>query len=167
MPWMHRVITPRGPKHCRLLSSSLCFGRYRYLYRLLALHLCIRWFKEEGVESFCRFVLFVLIYNTNLNSMFFFKLKIIHWLYSTDFLNLQNHPSFLSEERLFNFVRRRECFVGLSILLVYACLIQIPGWESAGNVYLQFIAVDTAVNNVLQNRDINNLGWVSQLAPPE
>ena len=33
--------------------------------------------------------------------------------------NLQNHPTFYSEERLVNYVRRRECFDGLSILLVY------------------------------------------------
>ena len=36
------------------------------------------------------------------------------------FYNLRtNHPTFHSEDRLVNFVRRRECFVGLSILLVY------------------------------------------------
>jgi hypothetical protein len=40
--------------------------------------------------------------------------------------------------------------------LVFA---QIPGWESAGIVYLQFISVDTAVNTLLQNRDINTLGY--------
>ena len=32
------------------------------------------------------------------------------------FFNLQNHPTFHSEERLVNLVRRRECSVGLSIL---------------------------------------------------
>ena len=36
------------------------------------------------------------------------------------FFNLQNHPTFHSEERLVNLVRGRECFVGLSILLVFA-----------------------------------------------
>ena len=30
------------------------------------------------------------------------------------FFNLQNHPTFLSEERLVNLVRGGECFVGLS-----------------------------------------------------
>ena len=37
------------------------------------------------------------------------------------FFNLQNPPppTFHSEERLINFVRRGECFVGLSLLLVY------------------------------------------------
>ena len=35
------------------------------------------------------------------------------------FFNLQNHPTFLSEERFVNLARGRECFVGLSILLVY------------------------------------------------
>ena len=36
------------------------------------------------------------------------------------FFNLQNHHSFHSEERLDNLVTWRECFVGLSILLVFA-----------------------------------------------
>ena len=37
------------------------------------------------------------------------------------FYNLQDSPTFLSEERLVNLVRRSECFVGLSIffLVVY------------------------------------------------
>ena len=35
------------------------------------------------------------------------------------FFNLQNRPSFHSEERLVNLERGRECIVGLSILLVY------------------------------------------------
>ena len=32
--------------------------------------------------------------------------------------NLQNHPTFQSEERLVNLESGRECFIGLSILLV-------------------------------------------------
>ena len=36
------------------------------------------------------------------------------------FSNLQNYPTFTSEERLVNLQRGRECFVGLSVLLVYA-----------------------------------------------
>ena len=35
------------------------------------------------------------------------------------FYNLQNHPTVHSEERLVNLVRGRECFVGLSLLLVH------------------------------------------------
>ena len=35
------------------------------------------------------------------------------------FYNLQNHPTFLSDERLVNWARGRECFVGLSVLIVY------------------------------------------------
>ena len=35
------------------------------------------------------------------------------------FSNLKIHPTFHSEERLVNLVRRREFFAGLSILLVY------------------------------------------------
>ena len=35
------------------------------------------------------------------------------------FFNLQNRPTFHSEERLVNLFRRRECFVGLSTLFVY------------------------------------------------
>ena len=35
------------------------------------------------------------------------------------FYNLQNHPILHSEERLVTLVRGGECFVGLSIFLVY------------------------------------------------
>ena len=37
------------------------------------------------------------------------------------FYYLQNHLNFHSEEMLANFVRGRECFVGLSLILVYSC----------------------------------------------
>ena len=37
------------------------------------------------------------------------------------FSNLQSQPTFHSEERLVNFVRGREKFDGLPLLLVYAC----------------------------------------------
>ena len=36
------------------------------------------------------------------------------------FYNLQNHPTFHSEERLVNLAKRSECLVGLSLLLVYS-----------------------------------------------
>ena len=39
------------------------------------------------------------------------------------FYNLLNQPTFRSEETLVNLVRRRECFVGLSILLVYGVVL--------------------------------------------
>ena len=42
------------------------------------------------------------------------------------FLNHQNHPTFHTEERLVNLVKRRECFVGLSIFLVYGVLYSVP-----------------------------------------
>ena len=68
---------------------------------------------------------FVLIYNTNgmkktFIQWFFVKTKnknntlTVHIFY-----NLQNHPTFLSDERLVNWARGRECFVGLSVLIVY------------------------------------------------
>ena len=56
---------------------------------------------------------------TNLNSMIFFIKKFKNSLTVHIFYNLQNHSTFHSVERLVNLVRRRECFVGLSILLVY------------------------------------------------
>ena len=68
--------------------------------------------------------LFVLHYNTNLMN----KLKLNDFLKTKNknnsltvqiFVHLQNHPTFHSEERLVNFVRGRECFVGLFLLLVY------------------------------------------------
>ena len=38
------------------------------------------------------------------------------------FFNLQNPPTFRSVERLVNFERGGECFVGLSILIVYGAV---------------------------------------------
>jgi len=43
---------------------------------------------------------------------------------------------------------------------------KIRGWESEGNVYLQFINVDTAVNRFLQERDVNNLGYELERLKP-
>ena len=43
----------------------------------------------------------------------------IKWLYKQIVYNLQNQPIFHSEERLVNLAIGRECFVVLSILLVY------------------------------------------------
>ena len=40
--------------------------------------------------------------------------------------NPENHPPFHSGERMVKLVRGRECFVGLSILLVYAHLLTNP-----------------------------------------
>ena len=48
----------------------------------------------------------------------------------TIFFNLQNHPTFHSEERLVNLVRGRECFVGLSILLVYTVAAHISNIDA-------------------------------------
>ena len=56
---------------------------------------------------------------TNLNSIKKLKLKQKNnSLTNHIFYNLQNHPIFHSAKRLINFVRGRECFIGLSILLV-------------------------------------------------
>ena len=59
--------------------------------------------------------LFFTSYNTNFKN----KLKCNQIIDCTNFLNLQNRPNFHSEERLISLVRRGECVVGLSILLVY------------------------------------------------
>ena len=60
--------------------------------------------------------------------MIFCKLKTKNnSLYVQMFTILQNHTTFHSEERLVNFVKGRECFVGLSILLIYG--IHSPGSE--------------------------------------
>ena len=62
------------------------------------------------------------LYNTNfMNKLKFkkkFKLKTKNISSSVQFFfNLQNHPTFHSEQRLVNLERGRECFDGLSILL--------------------------------------------------
>ena len=59
--------------------------------------------------------LIVLFYDTN----FMNTLKLCDFFKTSIFYILLNHPTFHSEERLVNLVKGRECFVGLSILLVY------------------------------------------------
>ncbi len=66
------------------------------------------------------------------------------------------HPVRISTNNSNELFKKIISFYRISYSLVFA---QIPGWESAGNVYLQFISVDTAVNTLLQNRDINTLGY--------
>ena len=64
------------------------------------------------------------------------------------FYNLQNHPIFHSEERLVNLARRRECLVGLSILLVYAQDILI--------VIRRQLLSEPVYNNCLPHYDTSN-----------
>ena len=82
------------------------------------------WFKKGGWKHFCGFVLlFLFFYNTNfmnkitVNSMIFFQLKTKKWFIACKFFFffLQNHPTSTHP------VRRRDCFVGLSIFLVAVC----------------------------------------------
>ena len=60
--------------------------------------------------------LFVLLYNSNFMNKPKFKdsLQTVKFFY-----NLQNRHTFHSEDRLVNLERGRECFVCLSMLLVY------------------------------------------------
>ena len=111
------------------LSSSFTFEPFADLF--LALNIAcaiytVKWFKEEGWKYLCRYLsLFVLLYNTKFinNLKFsFILIKKKKLIYCPIFFDLQNHPTFHSEERLANLVRRRECFVGLSILCLCLCL---------------------------------------------
>jgi len=43
---------------------------------------------------------------------------------------------------------------------------KIRGWESEGNIYLQFLDVDTAITNLRQNRDVQNLGYELERLKP-
>ena len=69
--------------------------------------------------------------------MIFLKLKtkVIHWLLQISF-NLQNYPITHSEETLVNLVRGRECFVGLSKLLVYAAQVTVLQYYTSKSYYL-------------------------------
>ena len=94
----------------------------------------VRRFKEEGRHISMELSLFVLVHNTNFMNKLKFneykKLKQINSLIEQIFLNLLNHPTFQSVERLVNLGRGREYFVGLSILFVYTmdpAVIQISG----------------------------------------
>ena len=70
------------------------------------------------------FYRFVLCYNSNfikktfIQRFFLFKTKNNTWNVQI-FYNLQNHPTFRSEEWLVNLGRGKECFAGLSILFVF------------------------------------------------
>ena len=68
--------------------------------------------------------MFVLLYTTNFMNKLklneFFKTKNYNLLSVQIFSIIKiTHPTFHSEERFVNLVRGRECFNGLSILLVY------------------------------------------------
>ena len=68
--------------------------------------------------------MFVLLYTTNVMNKLklneFFKTKNYNLLSVQIFSIIKiTHPTFHSEERFVNLVRGRECFNGLSILLVY------------------------------------------------
>ena len=69
---------------------------------------------------------------SNLNSMFVINKKKNNSKTVHIFYNLQNEPTFHSEEMLVNLVIGRECFVGLSIFLVYDFTPQVtshvPTW---------------------------------------
>ena len=95
--------------------------------------------KEEGWKYFRRFVFVVLRYNTNIMNKLIFnhflKLKTKKYSWAIQiFVESKNHPTFHSEERLFNLESGRECFVGLSSLLISyfsgGCVLQ--GAEGAG-----------------------------------
>ena len=74
---------------------------------------------------------FVLLYNTNFKNKlkfnyFCINLKTKNNSLTAQFVfNLQNHPTFKTEERLVNLVGGRECFVCLSILLVYSKCVRV------------------------------------------
>ena len=74
--------------------------------------------RKRGGTISVDLALFVIRYNTNfmnklkLNAFLNHKQK--YYIDCTNFSNLQNHPTFHSEEKLVNLVRGRECFVGLS-----------------------------------------------------
>ena len=75
----------------------------------------------RGGNIFVDLSLFVLLYNSNIMNKIKFtdfvknkKQKHIIVLYVQIFDNLQNPPTFRSEERLVNLIRRSEYFVGLS-----------------------------------------------------
>ena len=74
---------------------------------------------------FCRFVFVVLLYcqivkyRLKFNNLKRLNTQKNNSLNVQILYNLQNHPTCHQEERLVSLVRRRECFVGLSLLLVY------------------------------------------------
>ena len=70
------------------------------------------------------FVFFIIqTSRTNLKFNDFKKIQKNNALIIQIFYNLQNQPTFHSEERLVNLARGREFFVGLSISLVYDVMI--------------------------------------------
>ena len=75
--------------------------------------------KEGGGNIFEYFYMCLCLFFTSYNTNFKNKLKCNQIIDCTNFLDLQNRPNFHSEERLISLVRRGECVVGLSILLVY------------------------------------------------
>ena len=88
--------------------------------------------RRRGGNNYVDLSLFVLLYNI-VHTNFMKKLEFNYlkkWLNKKllltvhIFYNLQSHHTFHSEERLVNLLSRRECLVGLSMLLIYMlCMI--------------------------------------------
>ena len=97
-------------------SMLLLAERNKYLIRFdtyISIHfICIRWFKKQGSKYIFLYVLVDL--SLFIETNFMNKLK-----FNIFFLIKKSPCTFYSEERLVNLIRRRECFVGLSILFVY------------------------------------------------
>ena len=117
------------------LSSSLRFKSFADLFLALGVahaHIYIYVMRRGGTIS-VDLSLFALLYNTNVMNKIEFndflkriKLILIHRPYTFfSIKSILNHPIFRTGERLVNSVRGRECFVGLSLLLVYGLDVQL------------------------------------------
>ena len=105
----HREIASRGAKPCGFFKTGT------FCWSLLPLgiaraHSSVGLGRRGGniSEDLFVFVCFTLKYKLHESIQIY-----IYRLYEFLF-NLQNHPTFQSEERLVNIVSLRECFIGLS-----------------------------------------------------
>ena len=103
-------------------------------------HLHIRWFNKEGWKYICRLALHITVkYTLEICNCFF--------------LNLKTKTNLV----FVNLVRGRDCFVGLSIVLVYSCYLPI------GNSVFNWLSI----KNVSYKLDVlvlcNQLYWESNL----
>ena len=76
---------------------------------------------------------------------FFVKLKTKNNLLTVHiFFNLQNHPTFQTEERLVNLVNGRECFVGLLYSVQYLRSYILLVYDVISLLLLGIMSVDTS-----------------------
>ena len=138
--YLYRWFLPQSnnSERSKTLSSSLKLESFANNFLALGIaRQCtcpyIRWFMEEGGKFICRFVLFVLFYNTNfvknLNLMIF-KLKTKNNSLTVQIFSIYKVTPLSTQSKFWStYYRGRESFVGLQYLYDIGCSYPVQAVE--------------------------------------